>query len=178
MWKKISMSTFLNLFLTIKTRNGQGVCVCVCVTCGISVIYRGIFLMYFPAVFTLLTIIGASLSKPHTCQTAYPRSIYLSMIYRTSFRKCPAFYSILQCVIQFHKCHHVQIIQIASILHVWWAYSTTNECTFDSQLDTAWSFHRVDQLQLPWSKQRVGKRKSCTVLDSVQVDKMILLLLA
>ena len=73
-------------------------------------------------------------------------AIYLSMIYRTSFRKCPHVLihwtaSILQCVIQFRKCHHVQIIQTASILHVQWAYSTTNKCTFDSRLDTvtAWT---------------------------------------
>ena len=42
----------------------------------------------------------------------------------------------VRCVILFRKCHHVQIIQTASILHVQWAYSTTNECTFDSRLDT------------------------------------------
>ena len=59
-----------------------------------------------------------------------------------------------------------------------WAYSTTNGCTFDSRHDTARSIvHRVGQLQLPWAKRRVSKRKSCTVLDSVRQNKMILLLL-
>ena len=85
-------------------------------------------------------LIGASLSKPHTCQTA---SRDLS-IYRTSFHKWPRILihwtaSILQCVIQFRKCHHVQIIKTAPILHMQWAYLTTNGCTFNSQHDTAWS---------------------------------------
>ena len=76
-------------------------------------------------------LIGASLSKPHTCQTVSP-AIYLSMIYRTSLSKCPHVLihwtaSILQYVIPFCKYYHVQII---AILHMQWAYSmTTSMCT-------------------------------------------------
>ena len=77
-------------------------------------------------------VIGASLSEPHTGQTASPAMfiyvyIYLCL-YRTctSFRKCPRILihwtaSILLSVIQFRKCHHVQIIETASILHLQWA---------------------------------------------------------
>ena len=77
--------------------------------------------------------IGASLSEPHTCQTASP-AIYLCIV-RHSVNKCPRVLihwtaSILQCVIQFRKCHHVQIIETASILHLW--CNETNGCTFDS----------------------------------------------
>ena len=84
-------------------------------------------------------IIGASLSESHTCQMASPAIFIYIYIYvyificmsRTSFRKCPRILIhwtalILQCVImQFRKCHHVQIIETASILHLQWAYSTT-----------------------------------------------------
>ena len=78
----------------------------------------------------LLLIIGASLSEPHTGQTASP-AMFISM-YRTSFRKCPRILihwtsSILLSAIQFRKCHHVQIIETPSILHLQWA--TTSMCT-------------------------------------------------
>ena len=75
-----------------------------------------------------LLVIGASLSEPHTGQTASPAMFicwYISM-YRTSFRKCPRILihwtaSILLSVIKFRKYHHVQIIETASILHLQWA---------------------------------------------------------
>ena len=57
--------------------------------------------------------------------------LYLCL-YRMSFRKCPCVLihwtaSILLSIIQFRKCHHVQIIEAASILHLQWA--TTSMCT-------------------------------------------------
>ena len=70
---------------------------------------------------------------------------------------------------KFHKCHHVQIIETASILHVQWAYSTTRSLLtlLLTQLTIRHSLvivHWVGQLQLPWAKWHVSKNKSCTVL--------------
>ena len=81
-----------------------------------------------------MAIVGASLSKPHTCQTASPT------IYRTSFRKCPRVLihctaSILLSVIQFCKYHHIQIIETISIFYLQWA--TMSMCTLLIQLGQA-----------------------------------------
>ena len=70
-------------------------------------------------------LIGASLSEPHTGQTA-SLVIYLSIV-RHSVNKCPRVLihwtsSILQCVINSVKCHYVQIIETTSILHVQWVW--------------------------------------------------------
>ena len=104
--------------------------------------------------------------------------IYIGMynvyLVRHSVNKCPHILIHLNSFDfamhhQFHKCHHVQIIETASILHVQWVYSTTRSLLtlLLTRLTIRHSLvivHWVGQLQLPWAKWRVSKNKSCTVL--------------
>ena len=67
-------------------------------------------------------------------------SKYHIYLYRTSFYKCPRVLihwtaSILLSIIQFRKCHHVQIIEVASILHLQWAIDEHVHATDDSRHD-------------------------------------------
>ena len=76
--------------------------------------------------------VGASLSEPHTGQMASPVMFIYLCRYVSYVIKCPCVLihwtaaSILLSVIQFRKCHHVQIIETASILHLQWV--TTSMC--------------------------------------------------
>ena len=98
-----------------------------------------------PPVFFECTSWGEPEQAPHLSNgVPHDLCIYLSM-YHTSFRKqmppCSNSldsFNFTMCH-QFHKCHHVQI---ASILHVQWLYSTTTSVCMllpTTQLVTAWS---------------------------------------
>ena len=88
--------------------------------------------------FVLHIIVGASLSEPHTGQTASP-AIYDLCIVRHSVNKCPPCSNSLDsfdfaCVINSVKCRHIQIIETASILQVQWAYVLDNDENDTTQL--------------------------------------------
>ena len=114
----------------------------------------------------VVTFIGVSLSEPHTGQTASP-AIYVCLSH-TSFRKsmppCSNSLSSFDFALrpQFRKCHHVQIIETASILHVQCVLDDDDERVHVAtikRLTTRHSFitvlvivHWVGQLKLPWTK--------------------------
>ena len=91
--------------------------------------------MYYDSVHIitfLISLIEASLSEPHTGQTASPAMFihrYLCIVCHSVFPRVLIHWtaSILLSVIQFLKCHHVQIIETFLFLHLQWA--TTSMCT-------------------------------------------------
>ena len=73
-------------------------------------------------------IIGASLSKPTLVKQRPLRSIYDLSIVCHSVNKEPRILicwraSIFQYVNTFREFHHIQIIEVSSILHVQWVYT-------------------------------------------------------
>ena len=89
-------------------------------------------------------------------------SMYDLLYRHMSFRKCPLRSNSLDNFNfamhhQFCKCHHVQIIETASILHVQWAYSTT---TSNVQVVPHNSWYSLHWLQLGHSP--LSRPTTCT----------------
>ena len=67
--------------------------------------------------------------------------------------------SILQCVIQFCKCHHVQITETASILHMQWSWRVSEssdacKCTFLLTTPVT-TFFYINRLCMQWCSNKL-----------------------